>query len=403
MTMPNEEWLQLKNSITKELWENIVPFWQKYGLDSTGKKIIGKLSNDSIIQSEADVSLILATRLLWSFSALYRARKMPEYLSFAEHIYNILIDSFYDKDWGGFFWMIDHRGEPVDTKKKFYGQAFAIYSLVEYYFASGEAKALEQAKQVYHLIEKHSFDPENGGYFEAGNRDWTLAEDLRLSKVDMNEKKSMNTHLHIIEAYTNLYRAWPDPDLKKQVTALLDIFLDYIIDPDTTHFRLFFDESWNSKSENVSFGHDIEGSWLLTETCHVLDDQPKLEKVQEWAVKAAKVTALESLSPDNGIYYEREGDGEMVKKYSWWVQAEAMVGFFNAYQISKDSFFLDLTQKIWDFIMSYTRDTVHGEWFYMINNDLTPSSEEFKICEWKGPYHNSRACLEMINRINQIT
>ena len=271
--------------VEKELFENITPFWINYSKDNESGGFYGRISNDLVVDHEAPKSLILNTRILWTFSVLYQFRENEEFLYMAERAYNYIINHFFDHEMGGVYWLLDYKGQVIDNRKKIYGQAFTIYAFTEYYAATQNEKALEHAKSVFKLIEQHNFDKENTGYFEASNRNWTIAEDLRLSATDMNEKKSMNTHLHLIEAYTTLYKFWKDDLLKSRLIGLMNNFTTHIINPDTYHFILFQDELWQSKSDHVSFGHDIEGSWLLCEAAKILGDSELIQKTNDVAVK----------------------------------------------------------------------------------------------------------------------
>lgn len=385
--------------VEKELFENITPFWIKYSRDNQYGGFYGRISNDLKIDHEASKSLILNTRILWTFSVLYQFRKTDDFLFMAERAYNYVLNHFFDQEMGGVYWLLDYKGQVIDNRKKIYGQAFTIYALTEYYAATQNEKVLDQAIAIFNLIEKYNYDKVNGGYFEASNRDWTIAEDLRLSTVDMNEKKSMNTHLHLMEAYTTLYKVWKDDLLKSRLEGLIHNFTDHIINSDTHHFILFQDELWRSKSDHISFGHDIEGSWLLCEAADMLG-KPKLQKkIEDVAVKIVNVTLAEGFSKNYTIYAERDGKGEICESIEWWQQIEAIVGFINAYQITNDDAYLEKAIRCWQVIEDKIADKNYGEWFFGILPDGRPDNSRFKVSEWKGPYHNSRACMEIIKRL----
>ncbi|MFP4016616.1 MAG: AGE family epimerase/isomerase, partial [Halanaerobiales bacterium] len=285
-------------------------------------------------------------------------------------------------------------------KKQIYGEAFAIYAFSEFYRAAGEEKALKRAVDIFNLIEEHSYDRENKGYIEACNRDWSMKEDMSLSEKDMNEKKSMNTHLHILEAYTNLYRVWKSDVLYKKLEELIEVTIEYIID-DNYHFILFMDEYWNPKSEIVSYGHDIEGSWLLYEAAEVLGNQDLLEKVEDVSIKMAEATYQEGLSEDGSIYYEREGDELDIDRH-WWPQAENVVGFVNAYQLTGEDKYLMAALECWEFIDKYVVDDQYGEWYAILDDNYQPYPDKLKVEAWKSPYHNGRCCFEVIERLEKI-
>ncbi len=386
-----------------ELEHGILPFWLKYSVDEGNGGFHGRVENEGKAVPRSNKGLILNTRILWAFSAAYSAFGNTEYLKMADRAWEYIIDHFIDRAFGGAYWMLDFQGRPVEDKKKVYGHAFLIYSLAEYFRATGKQTALDLAVEIFDIIERRFLDPENGGYFETTLRDWTSADDMRLSAVDLNEKKSMNAHLHILEAYTGLLRVWPDSRLKKQLNALLNDFLHHIINRQTWHFHLFFNEFWEPKSDAVSPGHDIEGSWLLWESALVINDPGIKKEVGELSIHLSNAVYEKCLDPDGGLIYENHDDNEKNLEKHWWVQAEAMAGFLNAYQLSGDYRFYTKMLGVWEYIRENLIDQVNGEWFYKRTEDGVIAFDQFKISEWKGPYHNSRACLEMARRLDLLS
>jgi len=394
---------QFSQAVRNELENNLVPFWLERSADPEYGGFIGQMSNDGTIDSRAPKGLILNARVLWTFSALYRFNKDNRYLDMARRAYDYLETHFWDHSHGGAFWQVDFQGHPMDDKKKIYGQAFYIYALAEYFQAFGGDPAIKLAMQVYDLIENNSRDKTYGGYIEVCNRDWFVAEDLRLSDKDMDEKKSMNNHLHLLEAYTNLYRIWPDTQLRERLTELFDIFDWRITDQASGHLNHFFDETWQPKSGNYTFGHDIEASWLLCEAAEVLDDLNITSRAQRLALRLARITLTEALDEDGGLCYEGRAEKITDPNRQWWPQAESVVGFLNAYELSGDRSFLEAAQKAWDFIAKYFADKKNGEWFWRVDRSGCPDPTEPKVSQWKGPYHSVRTCLETIRRLQQIT
>ncbi len=378
---------------------NILDYWINHCIDREQGGFYGRIDGHNQLHPEADKGVVLNTRILWSFAAAGRILAAKEYRQTADRAYQYLLTHFLDNDQGGLFWMLDYQGNPQQTKKQIYAQAFGIYALVEYFQLTHETTAKELAVQLYHLIEKYSYDPQKGGYYEAFSSDWELLDDLRLSEKDANEKKTMNTHLHLLEAYTSLYRIWPDPTLRNRLTELTDLFLTRIIDPQSHHLGLFFDEHWNLKSPLISFGHDIEAAWLLTEAAEVLSVPEISRKVQEVTLSIAEVTLREGMDADGGLFNEAIAKQLTDSNKHWWPQAEALVGFYNAYQLSGSMRYYAASVRCWHFIQSSIIDPGQGEWRWGVTQYDLPMVTEDKVGPWKGPYHNTRACLEMMRRL----
>jgi mannobiose 2-epimerase len=388
--------------------QNILRFWIGRCQDDEYGGFIGRMLNDGTILKDAPKGLVLNARILWMFSAAYRFEKNGKYLEMARRAYDYIMQHFWDKQFGGAYWLLDHSGKPIDDSKELYGQSFLIYGLSEYYLATGDSTALEKAKELFRLIEEHCHDDENGGYFETFGRDWSVAEKARLATGDAREKKTMNTHLHMLEAYTNLYRAWKDQKLGSRLKELIEIFQEHIISPETHHLKMFFDERWHLTKDTISFGHDIEGSWLLCEAAEVLGDEHTTKQIRPLAMKMVQAVCDMGLDADGSIFYEAEGGHVTDTRKVWWSQAEAVVGLINAYQLSGQEHFLEAAQRCWSFILGNIVDSEHGEWLWVAAQGGKPGDSEsdeskFKVYEWKGPYHNGRVCLEVIRRLQEIT
>jgi len=391
-----------RKRVETELLSGILPFWLKHTIDEENGGFRGQIANDLTVDPHAQKGLILNARILWTFAKAFSVYKTPVYLAAARRAYEYLCRYFWDYEFGGVYWMLDYAGVPVDTKKRVYGQAFTIYALAEYGHATGELEATDRAMRLVEQIEAVGHDDANRGYFETYERDWTLAVDQRLSDVDMDEKKSMNTHLHLLEAYATLLRYNEDVTVRFRLRELIEVFLKYIIDPATQHFILFFDEEWNPRSKKISFGHDIEGNWLLCEAAEVLGDAGVLGRVRATAIKMAQAVYEQGLDADGGLFYECEPGGPIDTDKHWWPQAEAVVGFLNAYELSGQKHFMDAAERSWAFIEEHIVDPVHGEWFWLVSKEGFPDARHDKVGPWKCPYHNSRTCFEGMERLDRI-
>ena len=386
----------LASHLKKELTEDILPYWsKKICKGDTG--FYGRISGEEVIDPEAPVGAIMTSRILWTFSNAFRLFRREEYKTMAMQAKSLIINNFYDVEQGGIYWSINPDGTPLDTKKQIYAIAFCIYGLAEWNRASGDEEALELAKKLYRDIEKHSFDTCKNGYFEAFTREWGEIQDMRLSDKDANESKTMNTHLHVLEAYTGLYRVWKDGGLAAQLKNLIGIFLVRILGADA-HLRLFFDDDWNCGYKIYSYGHDIEASWLLHEAALVLGDEATIGKVEKEVPRIA-AAAGEGFTAKGGMIYEKDNaTGHIDGDRHWWVQAETVVGYFNLWQLTGEPSGLENSIECWEFIRNNLIDRENGEWFWSIRQDGTVNRTDDKAGFWKCPYHNGRMCMEIIER-----
>lgn len=391
--------LQLKNEVLDELRHNILPFWMQRMCDMQHGGFLGAIDGNGRALPDQPKGAILNARILWTFAAAYRLLGEPAYLTVATRAKEEILRRFCDPEFGGIYWSLDCEGRPLDTKKQFYAIGFAIYGLAEYHRATGDAEAVERAKSLFRDIERHSFDPLKNGYIEACTRDWKEIADMRLSDKDANERKTMNTHLHILEAYTALYRVWPDEALAEALRNLILLFTDTIADRKTGHLRLFFDDDWTCRSTTVSYGHDIEASWLLAEAAGVLGDEALIEKSAAICARMAEA-ASEGFIPRGGVIYESDSASGLIDAdRHWWVQAEAVVGFFNRFAACGDAAALGRALDCWEFIKTRLVDREKGEWVWSLRADGSQNRTDDKAGFWKCPYHNGRMCLELIERI----
>jgi mannobiose 2-epimerase len=417
----------MKREMQDVLQNNILRFWLDKMVDHENGGFYGRIDGHGVLHPDAEKGAILNARILWSFSAAYRVLGDEVYLKAATRAKDYIIDHFIDKEYGGVYWSLDSKGQPLDTKKQFYAIGFVIYGMSEYARATGDREALECAMQLFDCIEEHAFDHEHNGYIEACTREWGAIADMRLSELDANYPKSQNTHLHIIEPYTNLLRAIRElqasqscdyvpvlgsvlptsvvvPDdslltLHASLKNLIGIFTDKILNPETNHLDLFFEMDWTRGAGQLeSYGHDIECSWLLHEAALVLGDEEVLNKVEP-IVQLVAVASEKGLRPDGSMIHEANLDtGRVDDDLHWWVQAENVVGWYNIYQYFGDEDALDKALRGWAYIKSRLIDYEHGEWYWSRHADGTLNTVDDKAGFWKCPYHNSRMCLEIIER-----
>lgn len=421
----------MKQEMQDVLEKNILRFWLDKMVDHENGGFYGRIDGSGVLHPKAEKGAILNARILWSFSAAYRVLANPEYLEAATRAKDYIIDYFIDKEYGGVYWSLDYKGNPLDTKKQFYAIGFVIYALTEYTRATGDRETLDYALQLYDCIEEHALDREHNGYIEACTREWGEIADMRLSELDANYPKSQNTHLHIIEPYTNLLRCLKEMraqescdyvpvigsvlpvgisvpqetivGVEASLRNLINIFTDNILNPETHHLDLFFEMDWTRGAGHLeSYGHDIECSWLLHEAALVLGDQKVLQKVEPVVREVAKASE-KGLRPDGSMIHEANLDTSHVDDdLHWWVQAESVVGWFNLYQYFGDEQALERAVRCWEYIKTQLIDWDKGEWYWSRYPDGSLNTVDDKAGFWKCPYHNSRMCLEIIERLKEI-
>jgi cellobiose epimerase len=391
---------EFKESAYTELTKNILPYWQNKMVDKENGGFRGSIDFNGNIDKLASKGAVLNTRILWTFSKAFTVLKNQEYYILAKRAYDYINKNFKDKEYNGVYWELDFKGLPVNTRKYCYTQGFWIYALSEYYKASNDPDSIGLALDIFSIIEDKALDKTKNGYIEAFARDWSITGDVRISEKDLNENKTYNTHLHLLEGYTALLEVTKNVKVKKSLENLVNLMLDKFYNPVNHHFLLFFDDEWNIKSDLVSYGHDIEGSWLLWDAVKSLDN-PDLEKrALPVVLDIVNTTIKESIDNDGGQFYEgnsKEGVKDTDKH--WWPQAEAAVGFLNAWQISGENKYFDQAFQSWKFIEKYISDKKNGEWFWKVTREGSPYNTEVRAGFWKCPYHNSRSCFEIMKRL----
>lgn len=419
-------------SIKDELFNDILPYWQKYSRDYKNAGFYGFIDNNNTPDSDCERSIVMTSRFLWTYSTVARMTKNTSYLEMADFAYNVIINKYWDKENGGVYWSVLPDGTPKISKKQLYGEAFCCYGLSEYAAAIKELReitsqdpetpqksanqdeespsqtAMNYALDLYSLIEQHAYDPQSGGYVEARAQNWTPTKDMMLSSKDMNCPKSMNTNLHMMEAYTNLYRTLPIvfPDatpirseVAESLTSLVNTTTECILQPDM-HLAMFFNMEWQPLSDEISYGHDIETSWLLWEAACELNDDELKEQIKATVIKMAQVALEEGVDAKEGCMENFAKDNGKIRDRHrvWWIQAEAINGFYNAWEMTSDPKYKEAVLRQWDFIKNHQIDKVNGEWWSELTPENTPVLTESKGGNWKTSYHNARACIEILKR-----
>jgi len=374
----------------------IATWWMKHTPDTVNGGFVGRVGHDGRRVKYADKGVVLNCRILWFFSEIARADGRPGYRETASRAFAYLLEHFDDRQAGGVVWKLSADGRVSDGKKQVYAQAFCIYALAAYYRLTGEQLALDKALEYFELLETHARDRRHDGYLDAFSREWQPLDDMRLDGADLKAPKSMNSHLHLLEAYSALHRVARTARTEAALRHAVEILCDQVFDAERGHLSLFFDLQWRRLSEQVSFGHDIEASWLLWEAVEVLADpqcqqraRPVVERLAERCLHegfGALGQLCESADPVRGT---RSDTGV------WWIQAEALVGFLNACELTGDPAYGSAADRIWRYIEAHLLDTAAGEWRWQFPVAGQP---HYLAGFWKGPYHNGRAMLEACRR-----
>jgi cellobiose epimerase len=396
---------ELERRMRAELESDILPFWLPYADRGRGG-FYGLVRNDGSFDERAPKGLVMHSRFLWAYSAAYARYAKAEYLEAARAAYDYLRGGQRDEACGGFWWIVEQGDGPGDARprveaKIVYGQAFAIYALAEYYLATGESAALDLALETYRLLERVARDRERGGYFEACDRGWTKAIAFALSDADIACDKSMNTNLHVLEALSNLYRASRRSEVRESLSSLLEVYARRVF-AGKPNLSLYFDRDWVSLADHVSWGHDIESAWLMTEAAHLAYGGGKAPSLVLEAVRAARAGILPVLEAYGGSLPREEASGRVDLQRDWWVQAEAVVGNVDAWQETGEGAYLTAAIRLWDYIEDKVIDREKGEWFWGVSAEGRPDPERPKGGLWKTCYHNGRACLEIMDRSERI-
>lgn len=383
----------MREAFRQELLGNILPFWSRMVREDGS--FPGRIDIYGVADSAAPISAVMAFRMLWMFSSVSRHLDDEHSGMMADRLYGYATRTFVDGVNGGVWWSVSPDGQVLSDKKQSYALGFAIYALSEYALLRGSAEAKGLAMRLFDCLEEKAWDSEDYGYVEALSSDWTPLEDVRLSEKDMNAVFTMNTHLHILEPYTNLYLLTNDGRVADAVARLLDIFHSHIYNEESGHLGSFFSSEWKRLDSEISYGHDIEASWLI---CEAADAIGVADHVYH-DLADRLVLACEDGFRDDGSLVYRYDAGCWDEERHWWVQAEAVVGLMKMYRRSGDERWLDKCRKVWEYILGNMVDRQGGEWYWSRLSDGSVNMNEDKAGFWKCPYHNGRMCVEMLKEL----
>lgn len=387
----------LKKEVTLDLTGNILPYWSAKMVDIVNGGFYGRIDRNDKVYPEAEKGGILNARILWTYSSAYRVIGDSSYLRLAKRAKDYILAHFIDSQYGGAYLSLKADGTPLNTRKQVYTNAFFIYALSEYSRATGDKQALQEAMKIFNLFEKYAADREFNGYYEVFSREWERVRERMIGENSDKVEKTMNTSLHVMEAFANLYRVSGDKIVGDRLRNMVEIFLDKIIDKKTSHLICFLDRRWNSTSTVDSYGHDIESSWLLYEAASLLKDNNLTERVKEAGIKIA-IAAEEGYQPDGSMLTEKDfATGHFRTQRSWWEQAETVVGYLNAFELTGDEDYLDRSLRCWEYTKKNFIDTKNGGWFSSVSESGVPGGD--KGGYWICPYHSGRMCMEIIERV----
>ena len=403
--------------LKQELTKDILPYWEKHARDKATGGFYGSIDNSNKYNAKEERSIVMVSRFLWTYSAAARLLKDSSYMDMADWAYRYLAKSFCDTYYGGVFWSVKADGKPLVQRKQIYGNAFALYALSEYAAAVLEIKKEEtpaqlimnQALSLFTLLEKHARDSKQGGYWEALSQEWKPTAQTKLSEKDIDCDKSMNTNLHVMEAYTNLYRNLPvvfpqkkneRKEIGQALEDLISVHTSRILNKKDFHLDLYFNKNWKQTGKDeISYGHDIEASWLLWEAATELGKKSLLSSLKSIVIAIADKSLHEGYDSATGGFENTMLNGKKDSTRIWWNQAEALNGFYNAWEITGREDFAQAVEGVWNWIMTKQKDSVHGDWFAAVSKDGIPDKKELKGGNWKTSYHNARCCMELMKRM----
>lgn len=391
--------MEIKQLAEAHLKEKLLPFWAALRDDAQGG-FYGYMGFDLKVEADAPKGSILNSRILWFFSRAYQVTGDPALLSLAHHAY-AFFQRFWDGVHGGVYWSVTFDGHPLDTTKHTYAQAFAIYGLSAYALATRLPQPADQALALYRLIETRMTD--SLSYLEAFDRTFQplsnakLSDNPKLLAKGIMAEKTMNTLLHLLEAYTVLYEATGEATVAESLRSILGMFAQSVYNPQLNRLEVFFDTDMHSVFDMQSYGHDIEASWLIDLAAHRVLTGQALAAVTTLTATLAQGVLNRAFR--DGCLSNEQTEGELDDTRVWWVQAEALVGLTNLWQKTGDPVIRAAMDMGWGYMMDKMVDPRAGsEWYNSLDAEGRPVPKPV-VEPWKCPYHNGRMCLEMMARL----
>ena len=388
--------MMMLEEVKAHLLNDIIPFWKNLRDDEFGG-YYGYMDYDLKLDKKAVKVCILNSRITCFFANAYTLLKDESLLEEAKHGFAFMKEHCMDKENGGIFWSMKYDGTPEDTTKHTYNQAFSIYALSSYYEATHDEEALAMAKELFHIIETKCTD--EIGYKEAFDKEFHEVENDKLSENGVIAEKTMNTLLHVFEAYTELYRVAKLPEVKERLEWIMDTFADKVYNPKLHRQEVFFDRNMNTILDLHSYGHDIETAWLMDRGVEVLGENKYEEKMTP--ITKDLTAEIYKVAFDGHSLANECEKGVVNVHRIWWVQAETVIGFLNGWQKDPSrTEYLEAAKSEWQFIKDHVMDKRQGsEWFWEVDQSGKPYEGRPIVEPWKCPYHNGRMCFEVIRRL----
>ncbi len=403
--------------------EQLVPFWSERCIDRKNGGYLVDFDKDGIFKNTDEKYLVTQTRVLYGLSLFCKYFKNDaKYKKYAECGYNFLAKYFWDYKNYGWIWKTDNKGTSLDRGKVVYGQSFALYALCEYYLISGNKEILAFAEKTFELLQIHCSDNLYGGYYENFTENWELEEPGYAG----GDRKSLDVHMHLLEAYTKLYECTKKELHRRKLLETIELIFDRMVHKKyfcgLNQFNIKFENippiaikrTWNADRKTdtakvkdidgirtTSYGHNLELVWLTLKAFEILKIKPSrytpiLEELANHSIRYGLDRKY------GGMFRDGPYNGKaMVLDKEWWQQSESLVGALYSYELTHDDKFLDAFINIWEFVDSKMINKKAGEWYPLLDR-----AGGIKLSDlgnpWKASYHTGRSMVECINKLTKI-